>query len=84
MSGRKSSEVNSMLARGIEAREAGEANFKNNFNHALDALKIHESQIAKLNKNISKILPKALIVISSNMSFSTSTIYFHKFHHTQN
>lgn len=48
MSGRKSTEVNALLARGKNAREAGMANFLNMINKATGGLKENQKEIAEI------------------------------------
>lgn len=53
MSGRKSSEVSALLARAGDARVAGNANFQNNFDMAIDLLESYEKRIKEICQNMS-------------------------------
>lgn len=54
MSGRKSTEVNGLLARGKNARNAGKANYENKFHQAEKLLKENQTEIERIYKKISE------------------------------
>lgn len=53
MSGRKSTEVNGLLARGKNARDAGDASYMQTFREAEKILKNNERKIAEINSRLS-------------------------------
>lgn len=53
MSGRKSTEVNGLLARGKNARDAGNASYEHTFRAAEDILKKNECKIGEINSRLS-------------------------------
>lgn len=55
MSGRKSSEVSALLSRAVKAREAGNANFKNNFDRAVELLESCEKRTKEICKDMSSM-----------------------------